>query len=747
MTVQHRSRIALALISAVGIGATARFVVAQTSKAQASVEQSFDQTVKPFLKQNCAGCHNANLNTAGIQVDQLDAKLEDRHLPVWEAIRRRLREGTMPPKGMPQPAAADRQRMIAWITQALEVARLRPAPKNGLVRRLTISQYKNTLRELLKLEDDLTVGLPPDAVSKDGFVNNKDTLQLSPILTESYFDVAEEALNRAIVDPKSKPSVQNFRVDLGANVNPAPIPEKLILGAGSELLKNEDVLVTQLTPKKPFPFEPFFMKTKYRSSRAYQGTIRSADGASTTASITLCFADMRGSPGYPKGEAYGTVPQGLLLRPAIPTDETFGLDSTYGPKANFKISLRELPDYGPFRVTITAAKYNDGLLLDQGATPQNGPDSITYRDLKKPRTVTVPKAGIYQVDVYPEEVKIPAPDVSRLSDSLATSWPIATASLQGAAKMVESPFGKAISLSEGGDSVTIPRNDSLNVHDGDFTATAWVHPGQIHKAGIIARGGEEMHGWCLEVVDNRGTIRLDTNGPDNQSNGTVSSAPGAIKTDVWQHVAVVVKRGKLDDRETRIYVNGHLVARGGIGPADLDNPKLDLRLGRIGVAKSFQGQIDEVRLYRRTLSEAEIQGLVQPGKQFVRAPAAPGSRGPFRRQQEIVTVSLGDRQFSGTTQQPAFVVVRLDAGPLQLGTRNTGLRDLDRVVLTPLSEGSDLSKKFLAFEKRLPRVGVHLGLRRDCGSTFAPVGPPQIVASNELKRYVFEGTLRNFPRA
>jgi hypothetical protein len=37
-------------------------------------------------------------------------------------------------------------------------------------------------------------------------VNNKDTLQLSPVLTESYIEIAEEALNRAIVDlRKSRP--------------------------------------------------------------------------------------------------------------------------------------------------------------------------------------------------------------------------------------------------------------------------------------------------------------------------------------------------------------------------------------------------------------------------------------------------------------------------------------------------------------------------------------------------------------
>jgi mono/diheme cytochrome c family protein len=740
-----RSRILLAFLSAFGIGLTAHFVLAQTSKPPAPIEASFDQTAKPFLRQNCAGCHNANLNTGGIQVDQLDARLEDRHLPVWEAIRRRLREGTMPPKGMPQPAAADRQRMIDWITQALEVARLRPAPKNGLVRRLTISQYRNTLRELLKIDDDLTVGLPPDAVSKDGFINNKDTLQLSPVLTEAYFDVAEEALNRAIVDPNSKPSIQNFRVDLGANVNPAPIPDKLILGAGSELLKNEDVLVTQLTPTKPFPFDPFFMRTKYRFIEGYQGNDTVRGWREYDSIYHAVFADMRGSPGYPKGEAYSTVPQGLLLRPAIPTDETFGLDSTYGPKANFKISLRELPDYGPFRVTITAARYNDGLLLDPGAKPLNGVESITDREPKSPQTVTIPKAGIYQVDLYPQDVTPPPPDASRLSEGLAAWWPLGAASLQGGAKFVDSPFGKAASLSGGADSVVVPRSESWNVRDGNFTVSAWLHPSQLRKAGIIALGGEGAHGWYLEIADNRGTIRLNTNGPDNQDNGTVSSAPGALKSGAWQHVAVVVKRGKPSDRETRIYVNGNLVARGAVGTANLDNPKLDLRLGSIGTAHSFQGELDEVRLYRRPLDEAEIQGLVQPGKKFVTSPAAPGSRGFFRRQQDVVTLTLGDRQFSGAIQQPAFLVVRLNAGPLQLATQYSGLRDLDRVVLTPLAENSEPAGRFLAFEKRLPRVGVHLGLRRDCGSTFAPVGPPQTVTSDRLARYVFEGTMRNFP--
>jgi uncharacterized protein DUF1592/uncharacterized protein DUF1588/concanavalin A-like lectin/glucanase superfamily protein/uncharacterized protein DUF1587/uncharacterized protein DUF1595/uncharacterized protein DUF1585/cbb3-type cytochrome c oxidase subunit III len=729
---------------------TARFLPGQARVGvQRELETSFEQIVTPFFKQYCLACHNTDLSTAGIRVDELDARLEDRHLQTWEGIRRRIREGSMPPKGMLQPSSDDRQKMAAWITQALEVARLRPAPKNGLIRRLTVSQYRNTLRELLLLDDDLTVVLPPDAVSKDGFVNNKDALQLSPVLTESYFEIAEEALNRAIVDPKSKPVIQNFRVDLGANVNTSPIRERLILGAGSALLPKEDVLVTQLVPKKPFPFEPFPMRTRYRFIEGYQGNDTVRGWREFDSIYHAVFADMRGSAGYPKGEAYSSVPQGLLLRAAIPNDENFGVnnDSTYGPKANFKISLRELPDYGPFRITVTAAKYDDGLLLGPDEAPQNVSESVTVRDLKGQRSVTIPRAGIYQVDVYRQEPKVPAADVSRLREALAASWPLdgePAASLRGAAKFIDSPFGRAISLGGEADSLVIPRSDSMDVGEGDFTVAAWIHPRLLRKAEIAGRGAEGTHGWHLDLAD-RGAIRFDTNGPDNQSNGSLSSPPSVIRANTWQHVAAVVNRAKPGERgrhESRLYVNGYLVARGDIGLDNLDNAKLDLTLGRNGASPSFAGELDEIRIYRRGLDASEIQGLLQPGKQFVQQPSLQGFS---RRSQDLVTLTLGDREFSGAVQQPAFLAVRLQGGPLQLGIQNTGLTDLDRLVFSPLPEGHEVAKRFLVFEKRVPRLGVHLGLRRDCGSTFGPVGSPQTVSTGRLGRYVFEGAMRNFP--
>ena len=82
----------------------------------------------------------------------------------------------------------------------------RNVQKNGSIQRLTVPQYRNTLRDLLGLDEDLTEILPPDGVSKDGFANNGLTLLLSPLQVESYFEIAEKSLDLCIVDEQAKPS-------------------------------------------------------------------------------------------------------------------------------------------------------------------------------------------------------------------------------------------------------------------------------------------------------------------------------------------------------------------------------------------------------------------------------------------------------------------------------------------------------------------------------------------------------------
>jgi hypothetical protein len=725
---------------------------ADTAKLAASPEvQTFQKQIQPLLAKYCVRCHNVDKMTSGIRVDQLDGSLADRHLFTWKDILKQVGEKAMPPEDEPQPTEAERKRLTEWIHDALTTARSRNTAKNGSVRRLTVAQYRNTLRDLLGLEDNLTDVLPPDAVSKDGFLNNGQTMELSPLLIEAYFDVAEKALDRCIVDENSKPVIQNFRMDLGEAINPEPCPDNLILGALNRLLKNDDFMVTELAPQKPFEFQPFAMRTKYRFIEGYQGNATVRGWREFDSIYHSVFACVRGNDGYPKGLPYQTIPQGLLLRPAIPSAEMFQVESTYGPKANFKISLRELPDHGRFRVTVKAARYNDGLLLDRGAPaqPERAAAAISVADLSQPRTVTVKEAGIYQVDAYVQpstDQPIP-PDSSKLNEKLAGAWSLngnanstpekkeLAGRLEGDAKFVDSPFGQAVSLDGNGDAVVVKRDASMGVGKGDFTVAAWIRPHQLRQSGIVCLGKYSWtHGWYLDMPNNKGVLRIETASPANQSNGTVASRPGVIRVNQWQHVAAVVRRGT---NETRIFVNGFQVGQGSIAPTVLDNPKVDLYIGRIQDAQQFKGEIDEVRFYQRALGEAELQALLEPGRKFVQPPP-PGKP-------ENLTLKLGERQFTGMLHQPGFVAVRLPAGPLHVEAKYGGGAGVNRVVLTPLANSHELAKPFSVFEKRSPRVGVHVGFRRDCGSTLTQVQQPQMIKAGDVQEFIFEGAIANYP--
>ena len=66
---------------------------------------------------------------------------------------------------------------------------------------------------------------------------------------------------------------------------------------------------------------------------------------------------------------------------------------------------------------------------------------------------------------------------------------------------MDSPLGKAVSFSGGDDALTVPRDalrmdDTVNVGEGDFSVAAWIHPGQLRKAGIVSLGSNDRTlGW------------------------------------------------------------------------------------------------------------------------------------------------------------------------------------------------------------------------------------------------------------
>ncbi len=396
----HAFRIAVLLILLVGAPGLG-FCFEETGKSAAArgqLESQYRESVQPILERYCVRCHGPEKKKSGVRVDILDASLGDKQLFLLKHMLKQLKEGSMPPKKELQPSAEERKVVLEWVGQVLEAGERKARARNGSVRRLTVEQYHNTLRDLLGVEDLLAKALPADGVSKEGFRNNQDTLLLMPQMMETYFEIAEKALDLCMVDETKKPRIQCFRVELGKGVNKKPTADKLILN-GPNLLSKANFLVRQVVPEKSFPFEPLAMKTKFRFIEGYQGngTVRAWKDFEGIYHNVFAALNGKFTGGLNYGRSHVFVPEGLLLRPRSPETQN-GNPPAQGPSPTFSIPLRELPRSGMFQLTVEAARYDDGFqpsshLWETGAGFELDINGGKGASLK------IPTAGVYQLDV------------------------------------------------------------------------------------------------------------------------------------------------------------------------------------------------------------------------------------------------------------------------------------------------------------------------------------------------------------
>ena len=159
------------------------------------------------LNRYCVTCHNAKLKTAGLIIDSARLDHINTSAEIWENVLSRLRGGSMPPPGAPRPEAAVYKRVSSYLIGQLAAdAAAHPNPGSVLpVHRLTRTEYRNAIRDLLALHDlpkemDYTTLLPADNVSS-GFDNLADTLFISPVAMERYLDAAHRISRLAVGDP------------------------------------------------------------------------------------------------------------------------------------------------------------------------------------------------------------------------------------------------------------------------------------------------------------------------------------------------------------------------------------------------------------------------------------------------------------------------------------------------------------------------------------------------------------------
>jgi hypothetical protein len=145
-------------------------------------------------------------------LDKLDIDHAVMHAETWEKVIRKLRGGMMPPQGMPRPAQAQIDGLIAWLQTSLDQAAVaHPEPGRAPLHRLNRTEYANAIRDLLDLKVDVTALLPADDES-NGFDNIAEVLRVSPSLLEAYLSASREVSSLAVGDPKTRPISESIQV-------------------------------------------------------------------------------------------------------------------------------------------------------------------------------------------------------------------------------------------------------------------------------------------------------------------------------------------------------------------------------------------------------------------------------------------------------------------------------------------------------------------------------------------------------
>jgi hypothetical protein len=165
----------------------------------------------------------------------------------------------------------------------------------------------------------------------------------------------------------------------------------------------------------------------------------------------------------------------------------------------------------------------------------------------------------------------------------------------GAAWTASGKYGNAILFNGTNGYVNVANAPSLQLASA-LTLEAWINPSLLNGVwrDVIYKANDNYY-----LVADSTSSKPATGG---STFGGALFGTGALTTNTWTHLA-----GTYDGITVRLYVNGVQVSsRAQTGPIAVSaNP---LQIGGDSVyGQYFQGSIDEVRVYNRALSAAEIQ--------------------------------------------------------------------------------------------------------------------------------------------
>jgi len=191
-----------------------------------------------FFAKHCLACHDATEKSGGLDLSALKSEMQHAdNFAVWLKIYDRVTLGEMPPRSEPRPPSTEIAQTTKWIHDELIVAEKARAESDRTgIRRLTRTEYENTIRDLLSMPGLPLQGDLPGDGSAHGFDNNSDALDISHVNLAKYLEAAERALDLATANRPTAPPPVKQRVSLA---NSAGFVAHVIMHGDGVLLKNK----------------------------------------------------------------------------------------------------------------------------------------------------------------------------------------------------------------------------------------------------------------------------------------------------------------------------------------------------------------------------------------------------------------------------------------------------------------------------------------------------------------------------
>jgi parallel beta-helix repeat protein len=170
-------------------------------------------------------------------------------------------------------------------------------------------------------------------------------------------------------------------------------------------------------------------------------------------------------------------------------------------------------------------------------------------------------------------------------------------------------FGQAFQFGGVNGEVDVPPSAGIDVgaSASGFTLSVWIKPADVALPHALLEWTNGL--YLYQGLSGSGSLNAFL--PGDSTSGSVDTTTGVVKAGVWQHVALVYDRSS---GVARIYRDGIVVAQSNVGSFHVTtNTPLTFGMAQPdsydGVPDPFAGGLDEVGLYDRPLSAAEIAAV------------------------------------------------------------------------------------------------------------------------------------------